>query len=157
MTSALQSGKLTFPILLVEDDLAIVDIIHRAAKSSFPEADFISINTFDEAVVYLYNLEGKGPNLILLDVFLPGAHTGLDFLNLLKIHPLGKLLPAIILSQSENQKHVKEAYLLGATSYFVKPFTFLDWKNFLFNLRLFWYETATLPRTYFEKQQEILR
>ncbi|GAB3942048.1 response regulator [Spirosoma harenae] len=144
-----------FPILLVEDDLAIIEVLQRAAKTCFPEADILSITSFDEAVVYLYNLEGKGPRLILLDVFLPGQRTGLDFLRLFKAHPLGKLLPAIVLSQSENFRHVKEAYQLGAASYFVKPFSFQEWKQLLSDLRFYWYETATLPQTYFEKQQEL--
>ncbi|GAB3939790.1 hypothetical protein GCM10028805_00730 [Spirosoma harenae] len=144
-----------FPILLVEDDLATIDVLQRAATICFPEADIIAITTFEEAVVYLYNLEGKGPRLILLDVFLPGQRTGLDFLQLLKAHPLGKLLPAIVLSKSENLKHVREAYRLGAASYFTKPFSFQGWKRLLSDLRLFWCETATLPQTYFEKQQDI--
>ncbi|GAB4049061.1 response regulator [Spirosoma litoris] len=143
-----------FPILLVEDDLAIIDIIQRATRACFPEADIIAISTFEEAVVYLYNLEGKGPRLLLLDVFLDGGQTGLDFLQLLKAHPLGKLLPAIVLSQSA--RHVKDAYQLGAAAYFTKPFSFQDWKQYMLDLRLFWYETATLPQTYFERQQALL-
>ncbi|GAB4039931.1 hypothetical protein GCM10028809_62660 [Spirosoma gilvum] len=142
---------------MVEDDLAIIDVLQRAARICFPEANIIAITTFEEAIVYLYSLEGKGPRLLLLDVFLPGQRTGLDFLKLLKAHPLGNRLPAIVLSQSEYPKHVKEAYQLGAASYFIKPFSFQDWKRFMINLRLFWYETATLPQTYFEKQQALLR
>ncbi|GAB3047269.1 response regulator [Spirosoma pulveris] len=154
--SANSTGGPKLPILLVEYDLAIIDIIQRTAKTCFPEANIIAISTFEEAVIYLYNLEGKGPRLLLLDVFLSGQRTGLDFLQLLKDHPLGKLLPAIVLSQREYSGHVKEAYQLGAAAYSVKPFSFQDWKRFMLDLRLFWYETATLPQTYFEKQQELL-
>lgn len=155
MPSLATPSRPRFPILLVEDDLAIVDVLQRTANRCFPEADIIAITTFEEAVVYLYNLEGKGPRLILLDVFLPGERTGLDFLRLLKAHPLGKLLPAIVLSQSDDPSHVKEAYRLGAAAYSVKPFSYAEWKRFWLDLRLYWYETATLPQTYFEKQQEL--
>ncbi|WP_420148110.1 response regulator [Spirosoma sp.] len=147
-------SRTEFPILLVEDDLAIVDTLRRTAKTYFPEATIIPVTTFEEAVVYFYNLEGKGPRLVLLDVLLPGGHTGLDFLQLLKSHPLGRLLPVIVLSRSEDATHVKEAYRLGAAAFSNKPCSFSEWKRFLIDLRLYWYETASLPQTYFEKQQE---
>ncbi|GAB3946151.1 response regulator [Spirosoma harenae] len=146
-----------FPILLVEDDLATIDVLKRTAKTCFPEAEILAITTFEEAVVYLYNLEGRGPRLIILDVFLPGDRTGLDFLHLLKAHPLGKLLPAIVLSQRNDAKHAKEAYQSGAAAYYVKPFSYAEWKQFMIDLRLYWFQTATLPQTYFENQQELLR
>ncbi|GAB3699773.1 hypothetical protein GCM10027592_26150 [Spirosoma flavus] len=79
----------------------MIDILQRTASRSFPEAEFIPITTFDEAASYFYNLEGKGPRVILLDITLAGSRNGLDFSQLLKGHPIGKLVPTIVLSQSD--------------------------------------------------------
>ncbi|GAB3702503.1 hypothetical protein GCM10027592_31990 [Spirosoma flavus] len=146
--------KNRFPILLLEDELAIFDVLQRTAVACFPEAEFIPVTNFADAEAYLYNLAGKGPRLVIMDISLGGSHTGLDFLALLREHPLGKLVPAIVLSSREEQAIVKQAYHLGAASYFIKPFTLQDWKEFISNLRTYWYETVSLPLTYFEKLED---
>jgi CheY-like chemotaxis protein len=140
-----------FTILLVEDDIAIVDLIQRVAKTHFPEANFIPITTFEEAVIYLYNVEGFGPKLALLDINLAGYKSGLDFLNLMREHPLGKLVPVVVLSASNSKKDIKVAYDSGASSFVNKPFTLNDWRSFLTMLRFYWFETVKLPQTWFEK------
>jgi len=157
MPSPCSPGSGRFTILLIEDDRVVIDMLQRAAKICFPEADYVSITTFEEAVLYLFSLEGKGPQLILVDVFFSGLQTGLDFLKLLKTDPQGKFIPVIVLSANDNEQQVKQAYREGAASYFVKPFSFEEWKVFMTNLRLFWFQTATLPLTYFERRVSILR
>ena len=143
-----------FAILLVEDDLAIIDIIIRTARTSFPEADFVAVKTFEEAVVYFYNMEGMGPRLALLDIHLNGSQTGLDFLSLIKQHPLGKLVPVVILSASQSVHDQRDAYKRGAASFVSKPFTLSEWKMLLGELRAYWHNAVTLPRTWFEKNQQ---
>ncbi|GAB3894644.1 response regulator [Spirosoma agri] len=143
-----------FAILLVEDDLAIIDIITRTAKTSFPEADFIPVKTFEEAVVYLYNVEGPGPRLALLDIHLGGSQTGLDFLQLMQQHPLGKLVPVVMLSASRSAHDRRDAYNRGAVSFVTKPFSLAEWKVLLSELRSYWYNAVSLPRTWFEKTQQ---
>ncbi|MBN8820471.1 MULTISPECIES: response regulator [unclassified Spirosoma] len=138
-----------FPILLLEDDQSVIDIIQEASKTAFPEADFIVIKTFEDAIAFLDNLEGKGAKLVLLDIHLSGTQTGLDLLERIKVSPRYKLLPAIIFTMSDNQTYISRAYQLGANSFINKPFSFLEWKNLLLTIRLFWYKTATLPNIYF--------
>ncbi|MCK8495180.1 MULTISPECIES: response regulator [Spirosoma] len=140
-----------FPILLLEDDLAIVDIIQRTAKISFPQASFIRVDSFEEAVIYFYNLEGYGPKLVLIDINLVGSKTGLDFLALLKEHPIGRLIPAIVLSASPSLQHRRQAYQLGATSFFRKPFSLQDWKKLFELIQVYWYQTVSLAPTWYEK------
>ena len=143
-----------FAILLVEDDPAMIDIITRTAKTSFPEADFMPVTTFEEAVVFLYNVEGPGPKLALLDIDLGGSQTGLDFLSLMRQHPLAKLVPVVMLSASRSNRDRRIAYERGAASFVTKPFTLTEWKALMSELRAYWYSAVTLPRTWFEKTQQ---
>ncbi|MVM36606.1 response regulator [Spirosoma sp. HMF3257] len=133
-----------FPILLVDDDPMIADILTKAAKSNFPEASFIHVTTFEAAKRYIEELEGKGPKIVLLDIDLQDKVDGLDFLALLRAHPKGRILPVVVLSASKTAQLVERAYTFGASSFTVKPFSYADWKVYLSNLKSYWYETVTL-------------
>ncbi|WP_338868572.1 response regulator [Spirosoma sp. SC4-14] len=141
-----------FPILLVEDDLDTVELIKRVAQKGFPEAVFIHVTSFNEAVGYLYNIEGLGPKLALLDINLDGDKNGLDFLTLMQQHPQGRFLPVVVLSATGTETNIKAAYRLGAASFTQKPFSLKGWQSFVTLLRMYWYETVLLPNTWFEKQ-----
>ncbi len=133
-----------FQILLVDDDPLIADILQRASVSSFPEASFIHISSFDEAKKYIEQLEGRGPKIVLLDIDLQDKVDGLDFLALLRAHPKGRILPVVMLSASKTPSLVERAYTYGASSFTTKPFSYADWKQYLANLKTYWYETVTL-------------
>ncbi|GAB3956529.1 hypothetical protein GCM10028805_46680 [Spirosoma harenae] len=134
-----------FSILLVDDDPLLSDLMTKAAKSSFPEALFIQVTTFEEAKAYLDSLDGKRPYLVLLDIDLQDKVDGLDFLALLRAHPVGRLLPVVMLSGISTQENIERAYFYGASSFMIKPFELADWKSFLAVLRTYWYHTVTLP------------
>jgi CheY-like chemotaxis protein len=133
-----------FPILLVDDDAQIADVLVRAAQSSFPEASFIYVASFEEAKAYIDDLEGRGPKIVLLDIDLKGSVDGLDFLAMLRAHPKGRLLPVVMLSGSKTPKQVERSYAFGASAFTVKPYSYSDWKMYLQNLRTYWFETVTL-------------
>lgn len=133
-----------FPILLVDDDPNVADVLSRAAQSTFPEATFIHVRSFEEAKRYIEELEGKGPKMVLLDIDLQDKVDGLDFLALLRAHPKGRILPVVVLSANKTATLVERAYTFGASSFTVKPFSFAEWKMYLHNLRTYWYETVTL-------------
>ena len=134
-----------FSILLVDDDPHLLDILCRAASRSFPEAIFSQIHSSTQAQAYLNQLDGYGPKLILLDIDLKQTETGLDFLVFLGAHPEGRLLPVIMLTVSSLGEDKAKAYSLGATSFTLKPFDFDGWVKYLAILRLYWFETVTLP------------
>ncbi|QJD79084.1 response regulator [Spirosoma rhododendri] len=133
-----------FPILLVDDDEQIADVLKRAAQSSFPEASFIHVASFEEAKSYIDDLEGRGPKIVLLDIDLKGAVDGLDFLAMLRAHPKGRLLPVVMLSGSKTPRQIERSYAFGASAFTVKPYSYSDWKTYLYNLRTYWFETVTL-------------
>ena len=143
-----------FSILLVEDDPSVVDLIIHTAQTSFGEANFIPVTSFAEAAEYLSSVAGRGPQLVLLDIGLGTSATGLDFLSLLQAHPLGKLVPVVILSASGSPTDRRMAYQQGASSFVQKPFTLAEWKGLLVALRTYWYQTVSVPRTWFDKDHQ---
>src|SRR5438132_1633867 len=121
----------TQTILLVDDDQTIADLLNRAATSVFPEARFVPILSFSQAVEYFLNIKGKGPRLILLDYDLQSSMTGLDFLQLVRNHPQGRLVPVVMLSTNQSERLIKESFRLGANAFTSKPFSFGEWKDYV--------------------------
>jgi DNA-binding response OmpR family regulator len=141
---------IVFPILLVDDDPNIADILNRAAKSRFAEAEFIHVHSFVEAASYLEGLQGRGPRLVIVDLDLQSDLTGLDFITLMRGHPQGRLVPTIVLSASQDQVKAMETYIRGANSFTTKPFSYEDWKTYVSELRAYWFETVTTPTLWFD-------
>ncbi|WP_080236934.1 response regulator [Spirosoma rigui] len=141
----------SFPILLVDDDADVADLLNRIAVTDFPEAVFLHVDSFAQAASYLDNLEGRGPRLVLLDVNLRTGLTGLDFLTLIREHPQGRLVPVVMLSSSQLDTDIHEALNRGASLFTQKPFTYVEWRQYVQNMRLYWYETVTTPNPKFMK------
>jgi CheY-like chemotaxis protein len=59
------------------------------------------------------------PDDVVLDLKMP-VKTGFETLEWIRHHTEFHALPVIVLSSSDDQKDVKRAYELGATTYFVK-------------------------------------
>lgn len=151
----LYTGQLSqneFPILLVEDDSTTADIMQRVSKTAFPEAQFIHKTSFKEATDFYFNIDGAWPKLIVLDIYLFGYETGLQFLEFIKDQPLGSLIPVIVLSGSQSSKDVDDAYMLGAASYLSKPAELVGWKNLMTSIRTYWNSTV-LPDSPFNFDQ----
>ncbi|GAB4029965.1 response regulator [Spirosoma gilvum] len=141
----------SFPILLVDDDVAIADILTRVAERVFPEAIIVHARNFTEAVTCLANVDKEVFRLVLLDIDLQTDSTGFDFLSLLREKPFGQLVPVIVLSTSIQESKARESYLRGANAFTNKPFTYGDWKRYVEQLRSYWYETVTIPQIRFRQ------
>ena len=63
------------------------------------------------------------PDLILLDVMLPGI-SGLDILQRLRSHPILKQIPVIMVTALATREDVMRALAAGANGYITKPFEF---------------------------------
>lgn len=138
-----------FPILLIDDDPSLAEVLTRAARSHFPEASFHQVYSAGEAKRYVEQLKGYGPKLILLDINLKEMITGFNLLAYLHAHPQARLVPVLMLTVSQLSTDIKLAYETGASSFTVKPFSYEDWQTYLVNLRQYWYKTVSLPSIQF--------
>lgn len=136
------AGK--FAILVIDDDPAIVEFLTQASRQEFPEATFLGVSSVNQATTYLDTLEGKAPQLILLDINLSDSRNGLEFLTLLRHHHQGRLLPVVVLSATDNLAQIQQGYALGAAAITRKPFGYEEWKQYARDLRTYWYQTVTI-------------
>ena len=138
--------RYTKKILVVDDQDDQWTLIRAAIASSMPDTQAVWVNNSDQAVAYLQaQPELQLPNLILLDLYLPGRADGWRCLEAIKQSKLARLLPIVIFSQSDSKEDIKRSYDLGCSSYVVKSANPQQWSDYFTVLHNFWWQTATLP------------
>lgn len=101
-------------ILIIEDDKFFRDIISKKLqKENF---DVATASDGKEAFAYL---ESSIPNLIILDLILPGLD-GYEILSILKKDKKTSGIPVIILSNLGQQEEIDRAKALGVTDFMIK-------------------------------------
>ena len=86
------------------------------------------------------------PAVILLDLKLPKVD-GLEVLRQIKAHPLYRVIPIVVLTSSAEERDIKAAYELGASSYIVKPVDFDKFLEVATQLDMYWLILNTPPGT----------
>ncbi len=130
-------------ILLVEDDLADVELTLRAFKSAGLANPIQVLRDGAEALDYFFragtSAQRKTENLqvILLDLNLPKVN-GLEVLRRLKCDDRTRGIPVVVLTASDRARDVQESRRLGAESYIVKPVDFVRFSQVAPQLRLSW-------------------
>ncbi len=79
------------------------------------------------------------PSFILTDLKMPGGD-GFDILSYLKEHPEILIVPVVMLSGSDDPDDVRQAYLLGASSFIVKPHGLDGLEGIVQKLHYYWSE-----------------
>ncbi len=71
---------------------------------------------------------------------------GHHFLQVAKVRPSIRHIPVLVLTTSENARHIQEAYYQYASGYFVKSSTFDDLQVLVKVLGTYGHSTVALPR-----------
>ncbi len=100
-------------VLIVDDEPGVQESLRMLLKD---ECEVVTASTVDLA---LEEIAAKPPDLILLDVIMPGR-SGLELLA--ELTERGKLPPVIVLSATKTVATAVEAMKLGASDYVTKPF-----------------------------------
>jgi len=150
MNTAVQANFKNANVLIIDDNLDHSTLMKGLMTHCLPEVKPILLNTEEEAVAYLDRCsieEWTLPKLILLDLYLPDRQNGWRLLEQIKAMPaaMGKI-PVVLLSQSTDKDDIREAYQRGCSSYLVKPCLLTDWRQQFQSLRIYWWETVTLPK-----------
>lgn len=106
-------------ILLIEDDLDIQRIYSEKLKIDGHEV-ILSLN----ATIGLQYLKTEKPDLILLDIMLPGKMNGFELLEIIKKDSSLSKIPVIVLTNLDTEK--EQAMKIGADDYLIKANTSLD-------------------------------
>lgn len=104
-------------ILIIEDEKDIVDLIEYHLKQS----GFSVISALD-GPTGLERARKKSPNLIILDLMLPGLD-GKDICRSLKSNPLTQSIPILMLTAKAEETDRLIGFELGADDYVTKPFS----------------------------------
>ena len=110
------------PILLLEDEPDDVRFVRRALQQSDLINPLRVVTTRDEAE-HACTADGR-PVLVLLDIYLGGEPSGLDFLEWLRAQPgpLGHT-PVVIFTVSSDDTHRRRAASLRSSLFLGKPAT----------------------------------
>jgi len=103
-------------LLLIEDEAALQEIIIFNVEN-----DGHTIVASDNANDALMILEDFLPDLILLDIMLPGLK-GDQFLTLIRKNPQHSNIPVIIISAKNSENDIVQLLDAGADDYLTKPF-----------------------------------
>ena len=116
-------------IMIVDDDPNDLLLIERAFRKIGVKDPIQTVNGGAEAIAYMMG-EGKYadrtvfayPTFISTDLKMPGKD-GFAVLEHLKRNPDWAIIPTVVLTSSSDLDDIKKAYMLGASSYHVKPNT----------------------------------
>ncbi len=122
-------------ILLVEDSATDVELT-LAALGDLADRVFVASDGA-EALDYSFATETHALKVIFLDLHLPQV-SGLEVLQRLKSHDRTKAIPVVVLTSSEDERQIAEAYERGANSYIVEPVKFKDFTKAIRELGHYW-------------------
>ena len=135
-------------ILLVEDNPGDVTLIKEALREE-QSLNKLTVLTDGETALAFLRREGaykqaSRPDIILLDLNMP-RKDGREVLATIKTDPELKNIPVVILTSSDAQQDITNAYNMQANCYITKPVDLEQYFNVIKLIEDFWLKTVKLP------------
>jgi two-component system, response regulator len=131
-------------LLLVEDNPNDVELTLHALRKHRLANSISVVRDGAEALDFLFcagEYAGRAPDqqpkVILLDLKLPKL-SGLEVLRRIREEPRTRTIPVVVLTSSNEDQDITEAYRLGVNSYIVKPVDFEQFMKAAQELGLYW-------------------
>jgi len=105
-------------VLIVEDSDSIVRMIQ-----ALMQARGIDVRTAGTGARGIEEAIAWKPHAILLDINLPGAYDGIQVCEKLRLDPVLKETPVIIISAMNDEEVKRRAFDAGASAFYDKPFS----------------------------------
>lgn len=136
-------------ILLVEDNEGDVLLTRKALEKARVLNAVDVVRDGEQALQFLrkegaYSL-AETPGLILLDINLPRID-GREVLATLKQDELLKVIPVIMLTTSDSEMDVLQAYTHHANCFITKPVSFQKFMEVIHRIKDFWIDIVRLPK-----------
>lgn len=106
-------------ILVIEDDATLVNAYREMFKGQ--DVSMVGAATGQEGLTLVVS---EKPDVVLLDIMLPGGMNGFDVLEQLQKNPVTQHIPVIVLTNLDSEKKMGTA--IGAKGYIVKANTTKD-------------------------------
>lgn len=135
-------------ILLVEDNPGDVRLTQEALREANVWNCLQVVDNGVNALAYLRQegefCEAKRPDLVLLDLNLPGMD-GKKVLAEIKSDDDLKKIPVLILTSSDAEEDINKTYECYANCYLQKPSNLEQFINIIKGINDFWFSIAKLP------------
>jgi chemotaxis family two-component system response regulator Rcp1 len=135
-------------ILLVEDNPDDVLMTKRALLKGRVQNTLHVVSDGEKAIKFLRKQDeyqkAPTPMFILLDLKMPKLD-GFQVLKEIKGDDKLKSIPIIVLTTSDRDKDVDDAYRLGCNSYIVKPVSFENFINTVVKIKDYWLTISQIP------------
>jgi chemotaxis family two-component system response regulator Rcp1 len=135
-------------ILLVEDNEPDVVLTQEAFKDAKVANTLYVVEDGVEALDFLHRenkyVDAPRPDLILLDLNLP-KKDGRAVLNEIKSDPKLASIPVVVLTTSNDERDVLQAYAHHANCYITKPVDFAQFMTVVKSIEGFWLTIVRLP------------
>ena len=115
-------------VLLIEDEPNIIEAI-----SFILSRDGWTVHTHQDGSTAMDKVLGTPPDMIILDVMLPGR-SGFDILRDLRGHESTKEIPVMMLTARGQEKDRDLAQRLGVTHFMTKPFSNTEVRDYVRSL-----------------------
>ena len=139
-------------ILLVEDSAADAEMTMRSLRRHNLVNHLHWVKDGAEALEYLFCTgqhagrdPARRPKLVLLDIKMPKVD-GIEVLRRLKADPATQAIPVVVMTSSNEDRDIGEAYRLGVNSYVVKPLQFEAFLDTVAKIGLYWVLTNRAPK-----------
>ena len=108
-------------ILIVDDQLEIRELVEVTLRAT--DYQILKTKSGEEAIEIA---KTQRPDLIIMDIMMPGNMDGLETTRILKNYPETKNSQIIMLTAKGQQEDQKKGFKAGTDDYFIKPFSPLD-------------------------------
>jgi CheY-like chemotaxis protein len=141
--------KYNATILLVDDDAHFLLFVERAFRKNGVTSPIHTAHDGAEAIAYMMG-EGKYadrttyeyPTFVMTDLKMPRVD-GFGVLQHLKGNPEWAIIPTVVFSSSSDLDDIKKSYMLGASSYHIKPHSLDKLREHLDILHKYWMTCET--------------
>ena len=125
LEEASRDAGITLPIHCVENGEELLDFLYKRNDYADKQRDL-------------------KPLLILLDLNMPKLD-GRQALEEIKKEDRFKEIPVIVFTTSNTRDEISRAYLSGASSFIIKPFSYKSLVDMIKIIKHYWLETVELP------------
>ncbi len=131
-------------ILLVEDSAGDAELVREGLRHGTLANNLTVVVDGVEAMEHLRNPDNPVPDLLLLDINLPRKN-GHEVLKEMRSDISLRLVPVIVLTTSEHEIDVLQAYEEQANAYIQKPLGASDFIKVVQEIEGFWLSIVRLP------------
>ena len=135
-------------ILLVEDNPGDIRLTTEAFKDGKIRNHLSIVTDGEQALDFVYRRgvfkDAPRPDLVLLDFNLP-KKDGREVLAMVKADPLLRTIPIVVLTSSQHERDIVQAYDNHANAFITKPVDYEQFLSVVRSIENFWLEVVKLP------------